>query len=440
MWAYESILYQIYPLGFCGAPFENDGNLEHRILKVKDWIDHLTSLDVDAVLFNPVFESDTHGYNTRDYKQIDCRLGTNADFKEVCDALHEAGIRVILDGVFNHMGRGAAQFQDVVKNREASPYRDWFHISFEGNSNYNDGLWYEGWEGNFDLVKLNLRNPEVCDYLLGCVRFWCDAFGIDGIRLDVAYCLEQDFIRRLRAETEAIAKEKQRDEIFLVGEMIGGDYHRIMGGDLCHAATNYECYKGLYSAFNSRNLFEIIHSLSRQFGPENWTLYKGEHLLSFADNHDVTRIFTILEKPQYLKPLYALMYAMPGIPCLYYGSEWGVAGDKKNGDPSLRPCFEAPEQNDLTDYIAALGEGYHQSKAMWYGDFKSLVLQNTHCVFTRSFEDERILVAVNIDDMEVTVHADFQAGRARDLISGETIDFGGGLRIPPYTAYLLQPY
>ena len=440
MWAYESILYQIYPLGFCGAPFENDGRTEHRILKVNDWIDHLSYLDVDAVLFNPVFESDTHGYNTRDYKKIDCRLGTNEDFRKVCDALHEAGIRVILDGVFNHMGRGCPQFQDVVRQRENSPYKDWFHISFEGNSNYNDGLWYEGWEGNFDLVKLNLGNPAVSDYLIDCVRFWIDTFDIDGIRLDVAYCLEQDFIRRLRAETKRIAEEKKRDEIFLVGEMIGGDYHRIMGEGLCHAATNYECYKGLYSAFNSRNLFEIIHSLNRQFGPENWTLYRGEHLLSFADNHDVTRIFSILEKPQYLKPLYAIMYAMPGIPCLYYGSEWGVPGEKKNGDPSLRPSFEAPEVNALTEYLAALGEGYHRSKALWYGDFKSLVLQNTHCVFTRSFEDDRILCAVNIDDMEVTVHADFQAGRALDLITGETVDFGGGLQIPPYTAYILQPY
>ena len=170
MWAYESVFYQIYPLGFCGAPFENDGVLEHRILKVLDWIPHMEKLGIDAIYFSPVFESDTHGYNTRDYSKIDCRLGTNEDFKQVVQALHAHGIKVVLDGVFNHVGRGFHAFQDVVKNRENSPYLHWFHISLEGNSNYNDGLWYEGWEGNYDLVKLNLGNEEVVQHILNSVK------------------------------------------------------------------------------------------------------------------------------------------------------------------------------------------------------------------------------------------------------------------------------
>ena len=140
MWAYESVFYQIYPLGFCGAPFENDGVQEHRILKVLDWIDHIKELGCDAVYFSPVFESDTHGYNTRDYSKIDCRLGTNEDFKQVCEALHKAGIKVVLDGVFNHVGRGFWAFKDVLEKRWDSPYKDWFNINFDGNSNYNDGL------------------------------------------------------------------------------------------------------------------------------------------------------------------------------------------------------------------------------------------------------------------------------------------------------------
>ena len=170
MWAYETSFYQIYTLGFCGAPFENDGKPEHRILKVLDWIPHLEKLGVGAVLFNPVFESDTHGYNTRDYRKIDTRLGTNADFKKVCKALHKKGIKIVLDGVFNHAGRGFFGFKDVLEKRWDSPYKDWFHISFDGNNGYNDGLWYEGWEGNFDLVKLNLKNPQVTDYLLESVK------------------------------------------------------------------------------------------------------------------------------------------------------------------------------------------------------------------------------------------------------------------------------
>ena len=237
-WANETVFYQIYPMGFCGAPFENDGVERNRISKVKEWIPHLQQLNVGAVYFSPVFESDTHGYDTRDYRKLDCRLGTNEAFREVCTALHEAGIRVVLDGVFNHVGRGFWAFQDVLKNREASPYRDWFHINFGGNSNYNDGLWYEGWEGHFELVKLNLQNPAVVDHLLSCVEFWMQEFGIDGLRLDVAYSLDENFLRRLRGFCQ------ERDPgFFLLGEMIHGDYKRIMNPEMLHSVTNYECYK-----------------------------------------------------------------------------------------------------------------------------------------------------------------------------------------------------
>ncbi len=433
MWAYETSFYQIYPLGFCGAPFENDEKLEHRILKVIDWIPHFKKLGVGAILFNPVFESDTHGYNTRDYKKIDSRLGTNEDFKKVCDALHKEGIRVVLDGVFNHAGRGFFGFKDVLEKKWDSPYKDWFNISFDGNSNYNDGLWYEGWEGNYDLVKLNLKNPAVADYLLESARFWVDEFGIDGLRLDVAYCLDQDFIRRLRRESST-----WKEDFFLMGEMIGGDYNRIMGDDLCHSATNYECYKGMFSALNSMNLFEIVHSLLRQFGPENWTLYRGKHLLSFVDNHDVSRIASILTRPEHLKLIYTLMFGMPGIPTIYYGSEWGEKADKSQGDPALRPCFDEPSWNELTDTIAALCKGREKSMALSYGGFTSLLLTNRQCIFERETEGDRVIVVINAD--ENSYHADFnaRAGRATDMISGAEIDFGGGLDIPPYTGYILQ--
>ena len=144
MWADESVFYQIYPLGFCGAPFENDGVAENRIKKVINWIPHIKNMGANAIYFSPVFESDTHGYNTRDYTKIDTRLGENKDFAEVCDKLHSEGIKVVLDGVFNHVGRGFWAFEDVLKNRENSQYVSWFgKISFDGDSNYKDGLWYE---------------------------------------------------------------------------------------------------------------------------------------------------------------------------------------------------------------------------------------------------------------------------------------------------------
>ena len=430
MWAYESVFYQIYPLGFCGAPFENDGNQESRILKVIDWIPHIEKLEANAIYFSPIFESDTHGYNTRDYTKIDCRLGTNDDFKEVCDKLHEAGIKVVLDGVFNHVGRGFWAFQDVLKNRENSSYRDWFHIDFGGNSNYNDGLWYEGWEGNYDLVKLNLRNEAVIQHIFDAVKGWVQEFDIDGLRLDVAYCLDKDFLKRLRQFTDSL-----KEEFFIVGETLHGDYNQWTNDEMCHSVTNYECYKGLFSSFNSMNMFEICHSLGRQFGPEDWTLYKGKHLLSFVDNHDVSRIASNLSNEKHLPLIYAVAFGMPGIPCVYYGSEWGAKAHKNEGDPALRACFEKPEFNELSEWISKLAHAKKNSKALNYGAYRSVVLTNHQCIFERACDGERVLVAINASDQPYTAHFDAGCGRAEDLITGESHDFGGGSELPPYSAY-----
>ncbi len=431
MWAYESVFYQIYPMGFCGAPFENDGVQEHRILKVKEWIPHMERLGINAIYFSPVFESDTHGYNTRDYKKIDVRLGTNEDFAEVCRALHEKGIKVVVDGVFNHVGRGFGPFQDVVRNREKSTYVNWFYrIDFNGNSNYNDGLWYEGWEGHYDLVKLNLHNEEVVNYLLESVKGWIEEFDIDGLRLDVAYSLEENFVRRLRQFTEQC-----KPEFYLLGEMLHGDYNRLMNDQMLHSATNYECYKGLHSSFNSMNMYEINHSLLRQFGPENWTLYKNKHLLSFVDNHDVTRVASILSNEKHLPLIYAMTFGMPGIPCVYYGSEWGTKARKEDGDPALRPCFAQPEWNALCDLISRLATVKKQSEALNYGSFRSVLLTNKQCIFERKSANQRVLVAINADGADFTAHFDAGCGTAVDLISGEKHDFGGGSLLPAYSAF-----
>ena len=428
MWAYESVFYQIYPLGFCGAPFENDGIPMHRITKINDWIPHIKKLGANAIYFSPLFESDTHGYNTRDYTKIDTRLGDNADFKEICDTLHAEGIRVVLDGVFNHVGRGFWAFQDVLEKRWDSPYKDWFHINFDGNSYYNDGLWYEGWEGNYDLVKLNLRNEEVVQHIFSAIKGWVEEFDIDGLRLDVAYCLDKDFLRRLRSYCDSL-----KPDFFLVGETLHGDYNQWMNDSMLHSVTNYECYKGLYSSFNSMNMFEIVHSLLRQFGPENWTLYRGKHLLTFVDNHDVTRVASILTNEKHLPLIYGLAFGMPGIPCVYYGSEWGAKAQKSEGDPALRASFEAPEWNELTDAIAVLAKAKKESEALNYGSFRSVVLTNKQCIFERKSDNERILVAINADGEAYTANFDAGCGRAVNLLTGESHDFGGGSVLPPYS-------
>lgn len=429
MWSYESVFYQIYPLGFCGAPFENDGVPAHRILKVNDWIPHIKKLGANAIYFSPVFESDTHGYNTRDYRLIDTRLGTNEDFKQVCKNLHDEGIRVVLDGVFNHVGRGFFAFQDVLEKRWDSPYKDWFSLNFDGNSNYNDGLWYEGWEGNYDLVKLNLRNEEVIEHIFSCIKGWIEEFDIDGLRLDVAYCLDPNFVRRLRSYCDSL-----KSDFFLVGETLHGDYNQLMNDEMLHSVTNYECYKGLFSSFNSMNMFEVNHSLLRQFGPENWTLYKGKHLLSFVDNHDVTRIASNLTNEAHLPLIYALTFGMPGIPCVYYGSEWGAKARKEDGDPALRASFEAPEWTELTDFISRLAKAKKASNALNYGDFRSILLTNKQCIFERKTDSERVLVAINADAEPFDAHFDAGCGTALELITGEMHDFGGGSTLPGYSA------
>lgn len=399
MWAYESVFYQIFPIGMLGAPRENDDveadfKVTNRLAKIdEDWLDHFEKLGINAIYFSPIFESDSHGYNTRDYRLIDRRLGTNKDFTDLVKRLHDRGIKVVIDGVFNHVGRGFFAFRDVIKNRENSKYKDWFNINFGGNSEFNDGLWYEGWEGCYDLVKLNLSNEEVINYLLESVKIWVEDFDIDGIRLDVAYLLDRNFLKRLRSYTDGL-----KADFFLLGEILGGDYKTIMADDMCHSATNYECYKGIHSSLNSMNLFEIMHSLKRQFGPEDWTLYKGRHLLNFIDNHDVTRAASIIQRPEHLKLMFAFIFTMPGIPCIYYGSEWGAKGEKNYGDYELRAAFDKPEFNELTEYIAELAKFKTKSKALNYGDFTDLMITNRQCVFKRSYEGESVFIFINADE------------------------------------------
>lgn len=428
MWFEEASVYQIYPLGLCGAPRENDGTRVPRILRILDWIPHIQSTGADTVLFNPLFDSDRHGYDTRDYNALDCRLGAWEDFRQVCGALHEAGLRVILDGVFNHVGRGFWAFRDVQAKKWDSPYKDWFHLNFDGDTGYHDGFWYEAWEGHYELVKLNLWNPAVVQHQFDAIARWVSDFGIDGLRLDVAYCLPGEYLKRLRSFVTGL-----KPDFVLLGETLHGDYNRWMNPEMCHSVTNYECYKGLYSSFNSMNLFEIGHSLARQFGPEPWTLYKGCHLLNFLDNHDVERIASILREPNHLPLAYGILFGMPGVPALYYGSEWGLTGKKSDGDDALRPALERPVFNDLTAWIARLARARRGSRALCYGAYRNVHLTNRQIVFERAVPGERVLVAVNADNVPYTAHFDARAGRALDLLTGTPHDFGGGSCLPPYS-------
>lgn len=432
MWFEHCTFYHIYPLGFCDAPQFPDGNTLNRLQKIVDWIDYLKTLNIKAVYFGPIFESDKHGYDTRDYRTVDPRLGTNEDFKTVADQLHQAGIKLILDGVFNHVGRGFWAFQDLIKNRENSPYRDWFFTDFNRNSNDNDGFWYEGWEGHFDLVKLNLHNHDVVNHLLESVKYWIDSFGIDGLRLDVAYSLDREFMKKLRSFVKDLDPE-----FFLLGEIIHGDYNQLLNDGMLDSCTNYEGYKGLYSSFNDKNMFEIAYSLNRQFGEHG--LYRGKLLSIFADNHDVNRIASTLKDEQDLPLLYALMFTMPGIPFIYYGSEWGTAGIKQNGnDSGLRPSFDQPVENELGRTVSLLADLRTKESSLAKGNYQQLHLTNEQLVFSRTDGKETILTLINASGQSSAVSHHIENRTAKNLLTGEMVSLNRELTLAGNSFLLLK--
>ena len=444
-WPNESIFYHIYPLGLCGAPAENDfddASRVNRIQKVTKWILHLKDLGVNAIYFGPLFESSVHGYDTADYYWIDRRLGSNEDFKEVAEKLHEAGIRIVLDGVFNHVGRDFWAFKDVQANGQHSKYIGWFqNLNFGGRSPYGDEFWYEGWEGHYNLVKLNLKNPDVINHILEAVEEWIKTYDIDGLRLDVAYCLDPDFLKMLRSFCDT-----KKQDFWLLGEMIHGDYTRIANDTMLHSATNYEGYKSIYSSHNDKNYFEIAYSLNRMFG--NGGIYKDLCLYNFVDNHDVNRIASTLKEKAHLYNIYTLLFAMPGIPSIYYGSEWGIEGMKQNGsDAGLRPSLAIDELSDvegtaLAKHIQRLGNIRKQSPALKYGLYEQVLVKNEQLVFKRTFEEENIITVLNLSHQKstLTFKVPFNNSMRNLLEEGKSYEAEGGqltVQVPAYSGMIL---
>ncbi len=429
-WYDEAVFYHIYPLGLTGAPKENSyGEPEHRLCTLFPWITHIKDIGCNAIYIGPLFESVGHGYETTDYRKLDSRLGTNEDLTEFVAKCHEQGIKVILDGVFNHTGRDFFAFQDVKKNRENSPYRDWFcNVNFGGNNEYNDGFSYENWGGYNLLVKLNQRNPAVRDYICDVVRFWVSEFDIDGIRLDAADVLDFDYMQALRRVANEV-----KPEFWLMGEVIHGDYNRWANEGTLHSVTNYQLHKALYSGHNDHNYFEIAHTVKRLYAlggnrPDGLKLY------NFVDNHDVERIYTKLNNKAHFMPVHILLYTLPGVPSIYYGSEFGIEGRKERfSDDSLRPALtlsdyeDAVEKNSFTRLIASLGKTRQNTKALSYGDFQELVLTNRQYAFSRNHNGESVLVCVNNDDSDYVMT--LPAGNAAEYVgalSGEKVTVSGG--------------
>lgn len=436
----ESIIYNIYPLGFCGAPRDNDGKLVYRLDKIYDCIEHLKKMSINALVFNPLFESSRHGYDTIDYRKVDCRLGDNNSFKKICITLHENGIKVILDGVFNHVGRDFFAFKDVQQNLGNSRYCNWFqNLNFGGRSPKGDPFWYEGWAGHYDLVKLNLQNDEVVNYLLDSVKFWIDEFDIDGLRLDAADCIDLEFFRKLRNVCKS-----EKPDFWLYGEITHGDYNRWANDNLLDSVTNYECYKGIYSSHNDHNYFEIAHSLNRQFG--NGGIYRNIYTYNFVDNHDVNRIASDLKDKNHLENVYTLMYTMPGVPSIYYGSEYGIEGKRTRfSDYELRPCLDLNNVEnanyDLLNHIIKLGKVRLALDALKYGNFDNVNIMNEKLVYKRFTDNQTVFIAFNLTNHDEKIGFDTGCNaKLTDVLNdNEVIDVNGycELSLKPYSSRIL---
>lgn len=413
-WYDSAVFYHIYPLGLCGCPHDNNGETGAHFDKLNEWAEHAKRIGCNAIYIGPLFESGSHGYDTTDYRLVDRRLGTNDDFKQFVKNCHANDVKVIVDGVFNHTGRDFFAFQDIKQNRENSRYKDWYcNVNFWGNNEYNDGFSYDNWGGYNLLAKLNLWNPEVKNYHLETVKFWVDEFDIDGIRLDAADVLDFGFMKELRSFCNGL-----KPDFWLMGEVIHGDYSRWANNNMLHSVTNYELHKGLYSGHNDHNYFEIAHTIKRLNG-----IVGDKKLYTFCDNHDVARIYSKLNNKAHMYNVAILVYTVPGIPSIYYGSEFGIPGNKENGsDWNLRPDLNLAdfnEKDELPALYTTLGHLKQRFPELTYGDYRELYLTTGQFAFARCLDGRAVVTALNNADngAHMEINLPIGANKAVNLLT-----------------------
>jgi cyclomaltodextrinase len=332
-WVRHAVWWQVYPLGFVGAYPPHDGIQDpHRLGRLRAWLDYAIEMGANGLALGPVFASETHGYDTVDYLRIDPRLGDDGDFDALIAAAHDRGLRVLLDGVFNHVGRGHPAFQAALRDGPSAATASWFIPA---------GSDYETFEGHSGLVTLNHREPAVADMVVEVLNHWLDR-GADGWRLDAAYAVPTEFWAAVLPRV----RERHPDAYF-VGEVIQGDYPEFVSESTMDAVTQYELWKAIWSSLNSANFFELDWALQRHnefldaFAP-----------LTFVGNHDVTRIASQLEDVQNLPLALAILLTVGGTPSIYYGDEQafrGVKEDRAGGDDAVRPAF-GDKPADLEPY------------------------------------------------------------------------------------------
>lgn len=340
-WVRHVIWWHVYPLGFVGAEktATTDPAAAHRLLDLVPWLDYALELGASGLALGPVFASETHGYDTTDYFRIDPRLGTSEDFDTLVAEARRRGLRILLDGVFNHTGRSFAPFQDVLADGPGAATAPWFLLDWPDGAGAGTEPGYRDFEGHHHLVALNHDEPAVVDFVAGVMEYWLGRGG-DGWRLDAAYAVPARFWAEVTTRVRS-----SYPEAWFVGEYIHGDYgSEIRAGGL-DSATQYELWKAVWSSLNDANLFELAAALERHNA-----LLGSFAPLTFIGNHDVTRIASKLIDPALLPHAVVVLLTVGGTPSIYYGDEQGYRGikeDRAGGDDDIRPLFP-PSPGDLS--------------------------------------------------------------------------------------------
>jgi cyclomaltodextrinase / maltogenic alpha-amylase / neopullulanase len=333
-WVRHAIWWQVYPLGFTGAWPDRGDDDAHKLRRLEAWLDYAVDLGASGLALGPIFASETHGYDTVDFLRVDPRLGDDGDFDALVTAAHDRGLRVLLDGVFNHVGRGHPAFQRVLAEGPDAPTASWFRLTWPGPE-------YETFEGHGALVALNHREPAIADLVVEAMNHWLDR-GADGWRLDAAYSVPEEFWASVLPRVR-----ERHPEVYVVGEVIHGDYADFVTRSTMDSVTQYELWKAIWSSLNEGNFFELDHALGRH----------NEFLdtfvpMTFLGNHDVTRLASKLTDERNVPLAVAVLMTVGGTPSVYAGDEQGFTGvkeDREYGDDAVRPPFP-DKPGDLVPY------------------------------------------------------------------------------------------